>query len=100
SDVCSSDLEQVLDNLVANALEAVGPNGTITLSARADDRRVTVRVSDDGPGMTAAQRDRAFHRFVSGGDSRGTGLGLAIVHRLVTSDGGEVDITTSPSGGA
>jgi signal transduction histidine kinase len=58
----------------------------------------TLTVADDGPGMTAQERSRAFLRFVSGSAS-GTGLGLAIVHRLVTSNGGTVRLDDTPGGG-
>lgn len=105
-------LTQVLDNLIANALDASSPGDTITLSCDPvpDDPRLTeIRVTDEGPGLTAAQRDQAFIRFWRGdpGDSRphgsdelgGSGLGLAIVKKLVNSDGGTVRLDESPSGG-
>jgi signal transduction histidine kinase len=55
-------------------------------------------VADDGPGMSRAQQEAAFRRFVSN-TSGGTGLGLAIVHRLVTSNGGSAELSDTPGGG-
>jgi signal transduction histidine kinase len=92
--------EQVLDNLLANALE-VSPRGTtITVSARTADGWVEVHVTDEGPGMTPDDRGRAFDRFWRARDGHdGFGLGLAIVDRLVAADGGEVELQQAPSGG-
>jgi signal transduction histidine kinase len=91
-------LEQILDNLLANALEAVPAGGHIWLSAGGDGGRITVTVADDGPGMTKQQQRAAFRRYVSATPG-GTGLGLAIVHRLVTSDGGAAELSDTPGGG-
>jgi signal transduction histidine kinase len=55
-------------------------------------------VSDNGPGMNAEDRERAFLRF-STWNPAGNGLGLAIVHRLVTSNGGTASLTETPGGG-
>ncbi len=93
-------LEQALDNVLANALDALDGSGHVTVSAAPLAGRVEIRVADDGPGMTPEQRDAAFHRFASTrADAGGSGLGLAIVHRLVTSDGGEVRLEDTPGGG-
>jgi signal transduction histidine kinase len=92
-------LEQVLDNLIANALDAASAGGHITLECGRRRDCAVVRVADDGPGMPEEQKARVFHRFVTGSPARGTGLGLAIVHRLVTTDGGAVTITDPPGGG-
>jgi signal transduction histidine kinase len=93
-------LEQVLDNLLANALDVTPGNGQITVSVRRHHDRVRLEVIDSGPGMTAAQRDQAFRRFwtqPADSPSRDTtsssGLGLAIVHRLVTVDGGTIQLS-------
>ena len=91
-------LEQILDNLLANALEAVQAGGHIRVSAAPAGNRITVLVGDDGPGMSEQQRQAAFRRYVSATPG-GTGLGLAIVHRLVTADGGTADLSDTPGGG-
>ena len=90
-------LEQVLDNLLANALDAVPAGGHVMISAVAGDPTRIV-VADDGPGMTPRQQEMAFRRFVSSTPG-GAGLGLAIVHRLVTANGGATRLSDTPGGG-
>jgi signal transduction histidine kinase len=91
-------LEQVLDNLLANALDAVPAGGHVEVSAAGDGEGARVVVSDDGPGMTPRQQEMAFRRFASSTPG-GAGLGLAIVHRLVTSNGGSAALSDTPGGG-
>jgi signal transduction histidine kinase len=93
-------LEQVLDNLLANALEVSPQGSSIVVSAERVDGWTEIHVVDEGPGMRPEQRGRAFDRFWRA-DHRGEGfgLGLAIVHRLVTSDGGTVELRDAPAGG-
>jgi len=62
------------------------------------DTGARITVADDGPGMDAEDRERAFLRFTTS-NPNGTGLGLAIVHRLVTSNGGTAWLTETPGGG-
>jgi signal transduction histidine kinase len=93
-------LEQVLDNLIENALDASPPGSTITLVGARVGRLAELRVEDQGPGMSAEERLRAFDRFWSRRAKEGrTGLGLAIVHRLVTSDGGAIELREAAGGG-
>jgi signal transduction histidine kinase len=91
-------LEQILDNLIANALEALRAGNQVTVTTTATASGAQVIVSDNGPGMDAEDRERAFLRF-STSNPNGTGLGLAIVHRLVTSNGGTANLTQTPGGG-
>lgn len=96
-------LDQVLDNLLSNALD-VAPRGTaVQVSARPLGARVELEVRDAGPGMTPEQRARAFDRFWRSSGSRrtdgGFGLGLPIVRRLVLADGGDVRLEDAASGG-
>jgi signal transduction histidine kinase len=91
-------LEQVLDNLIANALEALSAGHQVTVTTRATASGAQIVVADNGPGMNAEDRERAFLRF-STSNPNGTGLGLAIVHRLVTSNGGTASLGQSPGGG-
>ncbi|MDT0468480.1 sensor histidine kinase [Streptomyces gibsoniae] len=92
------DLEQVLDNLIANALDAVQEGGRVLISGKRQGGTVVLRVVDNGPGMSQAARDSAFRRF-GNPEAGGTGLGLAIVHRLVTANGGTATLQDSPGGG-
>jgi two-component system, OmpR family, sensor kinase len=95
-------LEQVLDNLIANAIDVAPPGTAVTVTADPHDELVQIAVADAGPGMTPEQRARAFDRFwrPTGADrDGGSGLGLAIVHQLVAADGGEVELAESPDHG-
>jgi signal transduction histidine kinase len=91
-------LEQILDNLIANALDALRPGDQVVVRATATQSGARLVVSDNGPGMTAEERERAFLRF-STSNPNGTGLGLAIVHRLATSNGATARMTETPGGG-
>jgi signal transduction histidine kinase len=100
---------QVLDNLIANAIDASASGSTIRveaavpLSGERRDGAVELHVIDEGHGMTAEQRAHAFDRFWRGSATRGqlggSGLGLAIVQKLVHADGGSVRLLAAPSGG-
>jgi signal transduction histidine kinase len=93
-------LAQVLDNLLANAIEASPVGGMVTVSARAQASWVELHLCDEGPGLTAEQRERAFDRFWRAGSGPdGSGLGLAIVKRLVAADEGEVELAEAAGGG-
>ena len=91
-------LEQILDNLLANALDAVPAGGNVWVRINPDGPGIQIVVADDGPGMSQVQRDTAFHRFASG-TTGGTGLGLAIVYRLVNSNGGAAHLSDTLGGG-
>jgi signal transduction histidine kinase len=92
-------LEQVLDNLIDNAIEAIGDkSGNVRVSVARSDDGTRLTVADDGPGMTPQERSRAFLRYTTGSQN-GTGLGLAIVHRLVTANGGTIRLADTPGGG-
>jgi signal transduction histidine kinase len=91
-------LEQILDNLIANALEALNPGNLVRLTTSVTASGVRITVSDNGPGMSAEDRDRAFLRFTTSSPN-GTGLGLAIVHRLAISNGGTARLDETPGGG-
>ncbi|MFE9770730.1 sensor histidine kinase [Streptomyces sp. NPDC005931] len=105
-------VEQILDNLLSNALRASPAASTVTIELRLhtparralrDSRpcRVDLHVTDEGPGMTAEQRARAFDRFwrAPGAPKGGTGLGLALVQRLAHASGGEAALHTAATGG-
>ena len=94
----SGHLEQVLDNVLANALEAVPDAGRVEVRVARSDGHVRLSVIDDGPGMDEPAKLAAFHRFANPA-ARGNGLGLAIVHRLVSADGGTVRLLDTPGGG-
>lgn len=90
-------LEQVLSNLIDNALKYTSEGSTITLSSAVRDGQVLVSVADTGPGIEAKHLHRLFERFyrVDAGRSRdvgGTGLGLSIVKNLMEAMGGTITV--------
>jgi PAS domain S-box-containing protein len=89
-------LQQVLLNLVQNAIEALAPggHGHVVLRARRQPRNVVLEVEDDGPGLSSPDAP-VFDAFFSTKPS-GTGLGLAIAHRIVTDHGGTLDVDSRP----
>ncbi len=95
-------LDQVLDNVLSNALEVSPDGGTITVRVEPRGDVVVLSVLDEGPGMSDEEKSRAFDRFWRGrgltGRS-GSGLGLAVVKQLVTDDGGTVTLGDAPGGG-
>ncbi|WP_037676889.1 HAMP domain-containing sensor histidine kinase [Streptomyces griseus] len=95
-------LDQVLDNVLSNALEVSPDGGTITVRVESSADEVVLSVLDEGPGMSDAEKSRAFDRFWRGqgltGRS-GSGLGLAVVKQLVTDDGGSVTLRDAPDSG-
>jgi signal transduction histidine kinase len=96
--VGAGHLEQVLDNLLANAIEALDEGGRVAVTVSATETGTQLVVADDGPGMSPEERGRAFMRFFTASPN-GIGLGLAIVHRLVTSNGGTARLSETPGGG-
>jgi len=96
-------IEQVLINLVENALE-FAPEGTpIEISARAGPQAVTVEVADQGPGIPAGEESRIFEKFYRTREQApggGAGLGLTISRGIVTAHGGRIWAENRPGGGA
>jgi signal transduction histidine kinase len=99
-------LEQVVDNLLNNALEVAPEGSAVRVGARTRGDWVELRVSDEGPGMSAEERACAFDRFWQSGEARRGGrpnghfgLGLSIVRELVVGDGGDVALEPSSAGG-
>jgi len=91
-------LEQILDNLIANALDVLPSGGAIWITAGAIGDRARIIVADNGPGMSEQQQKLAFRRFATS-NGGGTGLGLAIVDRLTVASGGAATLSDTPGGG-
>jgi PAS domain S-box-containing protein len=91
-----SKIEQVLLNLIANAIEALMPQakGNVILRVRRHPRDVRFEVEDDGPGLPSADAP-IFDPFFSTKPD-GTGLGLAICHRIATDHGGDLTVESRP----
>jgi two-component system phosphate regulon sensor histidine kinase PhoR len=101
-----SRLEQVLANLVDNAIKYGRSHGSVVLGGKTlDDAKIEMFVKDDGPGIPPESLDRVFERFYRVDKARsreqgGTGLGLSIVKHIVQNHGGEVWATSEPGKGA
>jgi two-component system OmpR family sensor kinase len=98
-------LRQVIDNLIANAVQHTPPRSPVTVSVTSASGTGEIVVADNGPGMTAEQAAHAFERFYRTDDARaraggGTGLGLAIAASLAAAHGGDVTVDTQPGQGA
>jgi signal transduction histidine kinase len=93
-------LHQALRNLVENALSHTGEGTTVEIAVRS--RPPSLSVSDQGPGIAAADRDKLFQRFwrADRAGGRGAGLGLAIVQRIVAAHGARIDVGDAAGGGA
>jgi two-component system, OmpR family, phosphate regulon sensor histidine kinase PhoR len=98
-------LDQVLFNLVDNAVKYAGQGGAVIVRAVDEEDTVRIEIIDNGPGIDSRYRERLFERFfrVDKGRSRemgGTGLGLAIVKHLVSAMGGTVGMEPARGGGS
>lgn len=92
-------MKQVFVNLISNAVQAMeGTGGIINVSGRADDGFLSIIVSDNGPGIPAADLKKVFDPFYSTRDA-GTGLGLTIVHRIVDEHDGHIEVVSTPEQG-
>ena len=96
-------IEQVIENLIENAVKYT-PEGTpITLSAQVRDREFEVSVADRGPGLASGDEERVFDKFYRArheGSQSGVGLGLTICRAIVEAHGGRVWAEHNPQGGA
>jgi PAS domain S-box-containing protein len=98
---------QAFVNLVANALDAMGPRGQLTLrlgwaegpTRRAYHRRVRIEIEDTGQGIPSAERDRIFNPFYTTKEG-GTGLGLALTHKIIEEHRGTIDVASTPGVGS
>ena len=96
-------LQQVVWNLLTNALKFTPEGGAIRVDADADERELTIRVSDSGPGIEPGLLPVIFDRFRQGSDGTkkgGLGLGLSISKEIVALHGGTIEAGNGPEGGA
>jgi two-component system sensor histidine kinase HydH len=92
-------MEQVLINLLENAMDATKNGQKVSAAVEARGRELVYVVRDRGPGVPPAERARIFEPFHTT-KLRGTGLGLAVVRRIVELHGGRVEVDDAPGGGA
>ena len=94
-------LREMVANLIDNALRYTPDGGRVTLAVAGAGIRTALRVTDDGPGIPAAERDKVFQRFyriLGSGDFEGSGLGLCIVQEICTAHGGTIELHDGPNG--
>ncbi len=93
-------IREVVVNLLTNALRYAPDGGLVTIDTRMGTAStIAVAVSDDGPGISAADLPHVFDRFYKGRASSGSGLGLAIAHNLVAAHGGTIAARSAPGQG-
>jgi len=102
-DADATRIEQVMSNLVTNALKYTPSGGRIAVHVRADYGQAVLVVSDNGPGIPPTLLPRVFDLFVQGERSLdrrtgGLGIGLTLARRLVELHGGTIDAKSSPGG--
>ena len=98
ADLDEAQIRQALMNILMNAVQIVGPGGSVTVQTGvATDGGVTLAVTDDGPGIRPEDRDRVFDVFYSNRPG-GTGLGLAIAARILQAHGGRILVESGPGG--
>ena len=100
-----AQLQQVLDELVANAVHASPSDGAVTIDLRTEEDEVVLRVSDEGPGIEEDELPHvldAFYRSRASveAEAPGTGLGLAVVRALAQAHDGDVAVRNREGGGA
>ena len=99
------NMEEVLGNLIGNAIKYTASGGQVDVSARADGEYLFIQVSDTGFGIDAADIDLIFRRFYRVKDQQtryiqGTGLGLAIVKSIVEAHQGRIEVQSTPGIGS
>jgi len=92
------ELEQIFTNLFLNALDEIKNSGILILNVTGNDNQVTIRVTDNGPGIPPEILPRIFEPFVSS-KARGTGMGLPVVKRIVTMYHGTIQVESTSSEG-
>jgi two-component system sensor histidine kinase KdpD len=94
-------IDQVLTNLIENAVKFSPPGAPVVIAAVGDNRGIRVTVEDRGRGIARDERNRLFEPFkTGGGEGSGTGLGLAIAKAIVAAHGGAMWAREAPGGGA
>jgi signal transduction histidine kinase len=95
-------LDQVLLNLLSNAIRHSPPRGVIDVSLTTRDGGIRIEVRDHGPGISPEDRKLLFHRYrqIGPAASGGTGLGLAIARAIVEAHGGRIGVDSRPGRGA
>ena len=91
--VDAEEIKQAIRNIISNAVEAMGGNGTVTISTRVGKRALGISIGDTGPGVSEEVRKKMFSPFFTT-KARGTGLGLAVVGKALLRHKGKIFITS------
>ena len=95
-----SQLQQVFMNLINNAIDAIGSNGTIDIATQLDKDYINVTIRDDGPGITEAIQKKIFDPFfTTKQNGKGTGLGLSISYSIIEKMDGRITVQSSEGKG-
>jgi signal transduction histidine kinase len=100
----ASKIEQVITNLVSNAIEHTSPDSPVIIALTSDRQSVVFSVEDRGRGIPPEERDGIFEPFATSaarktGGERGTGLGLLISRKIIEAHGGQIWLDSEPGNG-
>jgi PAS domain S-box-containing protein len=97
----AAKINQVVMNLLSNAIDASAEGGAVTVRTRAEDQHVRIEVADDGEGIEPEVRERIFDPFFTTKPiGHGTGLGLSISYGIVQDHGGTIEVESTPGKGS
>ena len=97
--ISRTELQQVIVNLILNAVQAMPGGGRLTLTAEDAQDGVLLTAEDTGTGVPADMLNRIFDPFFTTKQAQGTGLGLSISHQLVSRAGGRITVQSEPGQG-
>lgn len=95
----ATEIRETLVNLIINAIEAMPQGGWLTLSTRADEKRVYVEIEDTGVGMTEAVLRRCMEPFFTTKGAQSSGLGLSVAYGVLQRHGGLLEVESAPGEG-
>ncbi len=98
-DVVSNQIQQVIFNLVLNAMEVMDEGGKLSIKTAVEERNLVIYFQDDGPGVPPEIRENIFEPFTSGRED-GTGLGLSVSYGILVAHGGNLELVKSTRRGA
>jgi len=96
-----SELQQVFFNLISNAIDAIGRDGSILIRSRRDNGNILVNIIDDGPGISEESQKKLFEPFFTTKEvGKGTGLGLWVSYNIVKNLGGSISVRSEVGKGS
>jgi len=96
----STELREVVTNLILNAVDAMPEGGTLSLKTEQDQSFVYLKVTDTGIGMSEEIKERVFEPFFTTKETKGTGLGMSVAHNIISRHDGEIHVKSSPGQGS